>query len=119
MSEKANELIFKILRTDEWKAFQKSGVFTGSPVDLSDGFIHFSFRNQVEETARRHFADESELHLVACNGDSFSDKLKLEPSRGGDLFPHLYGQLRISDVVAEQLIQKDNSGQFHFQWSFD
>ena len=92
-------LIYKILRTPEWDALQADGSTEGAPVDLADGFIHFSTAAQVEETALKHFADVPGLLLVAVDADGLGDNLRWEPSRGGDLFPHLYRPLRDSDVV--------------------
>jgi uncharacterized protein (DUF952 family) len=91
-------MIFKICSRTLWEAAQRAGRFTGAPVDLADGFIHFSTGSQVRETARRHFAGESDLMLVAIAGDVLGDALRFEPSRGGDLFPHLYGDLAMSAV---------------------
>lgn len=92
-------LIFKIFRRPEWDAFRKAGQTAGAPVDLADGFIHFSTAGQVVETAARHFATESDLVLVAVQADDLGPTLKWETSRGGALFPHLYRELRLSDVV--------------------
>jgi uncharacterized protein (DUF952 family) len=92
-------LIYKILRSDEWNAFQAAGVTNGAPIDLQDGFIHFSTAHQAAETAATHFAGADGLMLLACGTDGFGDALKLEPSRGSDLFPHLYARLKISDVL--------------------
>lgn len=86
-------VIFKIVSTDAWRAAEAVGVFAGAPVDLADGFIHFSTAAQVAETAAKHFAGQTELLLVAIDGGSLGDALKWEPSRGGALFPHLYAPL--------------------------
>jgi uncharacterized protein (DUF952 family) len=91
-------LIYKICSRALWDEAQAAGVFTGVPVDHSDGFIHFSTAKQVEETARRHFAGERDLVLVAVACEDLGDALRFEPSRGGDLFPHLYGTLPLSAV---------------------
>lgn len=92
--------IYKILRPAEWAAFDRDGVTLGAPVDLADGFIHFSTAAQVAETVRRHFADESALTVLVCDADALGEALRWEPSRGGDLFPHLYAPLRRADVLA-------------------
>ncbi|MDF2140130.1 DUF952 domain-containing protein [Paenirhodobacter sp. CAU 1674] len=92
-------LIYKIFRRPEWDAFRNAGQTLGAPVDLTDGFIHFSTAAQVTETAARHFATESDLVLVAFDGDTLGPALKWEPSRGGALFPHLYRPLELSEVV--------------------
>jgi uncharacterized protein (DUF952 family) len=91
-------LIYKILTTDEWQAAQAAGVFYGSAVDRRDGFIHFSSGLQVKETAERHFSGQHGLVLLSVEADDLGSELKWEPSRGGDLFPHLYGPLPISRV---------------------
>ena len=86
-------MIYKICTAAEWTDAKAKGAFTGSAVDIADGFIHFSTAAQVEETARRHFAGQSDLVLVAIDPELLSDAVKWEPSRGGDLFPHLYAAL--------------------------
>jgi uncharacterized protein (DUF952 family) len=88
--------IFKILPRQLWINAIDVGTFTGSPLDLADGFIHFSTVTQVRETAVRHFAGQPDLLLVAVSTDALGDALKWEPSRGGDLFPHLYGPLPVA-----------------------
>lgn len=89
-------LIYKIVPRDIWREAQAKGVFEGAGVDLEDGYIHFSSRAQVEETAARHFKGAADLLLVAIEADRLGEALKWEPSRGGDLFPHLYGPLPLS-----------------------
>lgn len=91
-------LIYKILQPDEWLRLSAEGVFQGSPLDLKDGFIHLSAAEQVSETLARYFADAAELVLVAVDSDEVGDSLRWEVSRGGVLFPHLYGPLRLGDV---------------------
>lgn len=90
--------VYKIAPTDLWRAAQASGVFEGSPVDLADGFIHFSTAEQARETARRHFAGQSELMIAAVDAAALGAALRWEPSRGGELFPHLYAALSLSAV---------------------
>lgn len=92
-------LIYKIFRRPEWDAFRAAGVTTGAPIDITDGYIHFSTAAQVAETAAKHFGTESDLVLLALNPDTLGDALKWEPSRGGQLFPHLYRPLRLPDVI--------------------
>lgn len=93
-------MIYKICTAAEWCDAEARGIFTGSPVDITDSFIHFSTAAQVEETARRHFAGQSDLVLVAADPGALGDALKWETSRGGDLFPHLYGSLPISTATS-------------------
>ena len=85
--------IYKILPRALWDEAVTNGSFNGSPVDAADGFIHFSTAAQVHETAARHFQGMKDLVLVAVEADDLGEALKWEPSRGGDLFPHLYGTL--------------------------
>jgi uncharacterized protein (DUF952 family) len=85
--------IYKILSRAEWEAARTAGRFQGSAVDLADGFIHFSTAVQAQETARRHFAGQADLVTLEVEADELGPALKWEPSRGGDLFPHLYGPL--------------------------
>ncbi|MGE5535070.1 MAG: DUF952 domain-containing protein [Acidobacteriota bacterium] len=91
--------IYKICPASLWREAERSGVFGGSDVDRSDGFIHFSTGEQVAETARKHFAGQSELLLVHVDATRLGGRLKWEPSRGGALFPHLYGDLALSAVI--------------------
>jgi uncharacterized protein (DUF952 family) len=86
-------LIYKIVPEPLWRSAEATGQFGGAPVDLSDGYIHFSTANQVQETADKHFAGQAGLLLVAFDDADLGPALKWEPSRGGQLFPHLYGPL--------------------------
>ena len=90
--------IYKICSEAAWREAERRGVFEGAPVDLADGFIHFSTRAQLAETAARHFAGETGLVLVSVDETALGPALRMEPSRGGDLFPHLYGPLSIGAV---------------------
>ncbi len=95
-------LIFKIFRADEWAALRKNGATDGAPIDVADGYVHFSTAEQAEETAAKHFAGVDGLFLLAIEAETLGDALKWEPSRGGALFPHLYRQLKLEDVVWAQ-----------------
>ena len=86
-------LIYKIMSEAAWDAAMVQGRFDGAEIDLADGFIHFSTRAQVEETAKKHFAGQPGLMLVGVEEADLGDKLVYEVSRGGALFPHLYGPL--------------------------
>ncbi|SRR5260221_10329462 len=85
--------IYKICPADLWQGAVAADVFAGSPVDLADGFIHFSTADQVRETAAKYFACARDLLLVAFSDADLGAAVRYEPSRGGDLFPHLYGRL--------------------------
>ena len=90
--------IYKICETALWREAERKSVFTGAPIDIDDGYIHFSTADQAVETAAKHFAGIDNLLLVAVDADALGPGLKWEPSRGGDLFPHLYGALRLDAV---------------------
>jgi uncharacterized protein (DUF952 family) len=92
------DLIYKVASHELVDAALASGTFTGSPVDLADGFLHFSTAVQLPETLRLHFAGQSDLVLLGIYADALRSSLKWEPSRGGQLFPHLYGGLSMSAV---------------------
>jgi len=94
--------IYKILRGPEWAALRAERETPGAPVDVADGFIHFSTAEQARETAAKHFAGEDGLMLAALDTDRMGDALKWEPSRGGALFPHYYGPLKLEHVVWAQ-----------------
>lgn len=86
-------LIYKIADEAAWRSAEAAGVFLGAPIDLADGFIHFSTAEQVLETAAKHFAGREGLVLAAFDAGQLGDALRYEVSRGGDLFPHLYASL--------------------------
>jgi uncharacterized protein (DUF952 family) len=91
--------IYKICTVEEWTEAQRNGRFIGSEVDRRDGFIHFSTKEQVAETAAKHFAQLTGLVLVKVDADQLGSSLKWEPSRGGALFPHLYTPLDAAAAV--------------------
>ncbi|MEO8531117.1 MAG: DUF952 domain-containing protein [Deltaproteobacteria bacterium] len=91
-------LIYKIFRAEEWADMQAKGETLGAPIDVTDGYVHFSTAETVHETCAKYFAGVEGLVLLACESD-LMEPLKWEVSRGGALFPHLYRELRIDDVV--------------------
>lgn len=103
-------LIFKIFRDEEFATLQRDGETRGAPIDLADGFIHFSTATQATETAAKHFAGEEDLVVAAVEVMDVADGLKWEPSRGGDLFPHLYRPLRLGDVTWVAPLPLDEDG---------
>ena len=92
-------VVFKIVAAEEWAEAQAAGVFTGAAVDRADGFIHFSTAEQAPETAAKWFAGRDDLTLAAIDAEALGNDLRWEPSRGGALFPHLYGPLPMSAVL--------------------
>ena len=105
-------LIYHICRRDEWVAAEKTGSYAGSSQDIADGFIHFSTAGQVRASAARHRAGQAGLILLSVDPGSLCDALKWEPSRGGQLFPHLYGSLPVSAVRRADALDLDVDG-FH------
>ena len=106
--------IYKIVPAALWRGAEREGVFRGAPVDIADGFIHFSTAAQVEETAAKHFAGQNDLLLVRVGTDRLGPTLKWEPSRGGALFPHLYGDLPLSDVAVVEPLPLMPDGRHKF-----
>lgn len=92
-------VIYKIMTAQQWQVAQASGRFEGAPIDLKDGYIHFSDAATVRETAVKHFAGQHDLLLAAVEAEKLGEALKWEVSRGGALFPHLYASLPI-DVIS-------------------
>lgn len=107
-------VVYKILAGSEWEALQRDGESAGAPVDLADGFVHLSTGAQVAETAARHFAGQEGLWLLALEADRLGEALAWEPSRGGDLFPHLYAALRLEDVVRAEPLPLGPDGRHRF-----
>ncbi len=93
---------FKILTAQQWAAFQRDGVFTGAPVDLADGYIHMSTAQQVQETLDKHFAGQSGLVIAEAALSALGDAVKWEVSRGGAVFPHIYGDLPLSAIIGHR-----------------
>ncbi|WP_048648235.1 DUF952 domain-containing protein [Nitratireductor soli] len=91
-------LIYKICPRPLWQEAEAAGVFNGAPIDLADGYIHFSTAEQARETAARHFAGQDDLVLVAVDAGALGEALRFEVSRGGALFPHLYAPLALGAV---------------------
>jgi uncharacterized protein (DUF952 family) len=95
----AQTKIYKVLSSAEWSEAQRSGSFAGSPDDARDGFIHFSTAEQLEGTLERHFAGQKNLVVLEVDANALGEALRWEPSRGGALFPHLYGELAVVAVL--------------------
>jgi len=100
MTELKQNVIFKVLSSLQWAEAEKQGEFLGAEIDLTDGYIHFSTADQVRETVAKHFAGQTDLMLIGVDADQLGEALKWEPSRGGDLFPHLYASLSLDSVVS-------------------
>jgi len=107
-------LIYKIAPAALWRQAQESGRFDGAPNDIEDGFIHFSTAAQAEETAAKHFSGRADLVLIAVASERLGDALRFEPSRGGALFPHLYGDLDPAAVTKVDLLPLGPDGRHLF-----
>jgi uncharacterized protein (DUF952 family) len=105
-------VIYKIVSAEEWREAEAAGRFDGSEIDRRDGFIHFSTEAQVRETAARHFAGVRGLLLVAAHTAALP--IRWEPSRGGALFPHLYGPLPTQAVLWWRPLELGPDGQHLF-----
>ncbi|WP_339113109.1 DUF952 domain-containing protein [Thioclava sp. GXIMD2076] len=103
-------LIYKIFRPAEWQALQSQGSTSGAPIDLADGYIHISTAEQVRETAAKHFAQAGDLVLVSLEADTLGHALRWEVSRGGALFPHLYRDMTMADVIAHMPLPQGPEG---------
>lgn len=110
--------IYKIISASEWKAAEAAGVFKGVAIDLTDGYIHFSTASQAAETAAKHFAGQTDLLLITINPDALTQELTWEPSRGGALFPHLYGDLNMEAVAEKAVLPLNADGVHVFPPSF-
>jgi uncharacterized protein (DUF952 family) len=102
--------VYKILRRDEWRRAQAAGAFAGSAVDHRDGYIHMSTAAQAQETARLHFKGQGDLVVLEIEAESLGAGLRWEASRGGQLFPHLYGNLPAAHVTAVLEAPLDGDG---------
>lgn len=107
-------VVFKIARRAQWAEAEAAGRFAGSPVDLEDGYIHLSTAAQVAETARRYYAGMDDLVIVAVRTAPFGTAMMWEPSRGGDLFPHLYAPLDLAHVAWVKPLPLDADGRHLF-----
>lgn len=114
-----SSMIYKILRPHEWAEALESKSFAGAPVDVADGYVHFSTKDQVCETAEKHFNDADKIHLLGFDAEDFGDDLKWEKSRGGDLFPHLYAPLDVSRARERFSLSRRIDGSFDFRFMFD
>ncbi|MCA8944006.1 MAG: DUF952 domain-containing protein [Planctomycetes bacterium] len=107
-------VVFHLAREHDWRAAQDREVYTGSAQDRADGFLHFSTADQIVESARRHRAGERDLVLLRVDAHALGSALRWEPSRGGDLFPHLYGDLPLDAVLGDSALELGEDGHHVF-----
>jgi len=101
---------YKVLTGPQMVELEQTGAFKGAPVDLADGYIHMSTAAQLTETVDKHFAGQSYLHVVAVDLEALGDVVKWEPSRGGQMFPHIYGELPLNAALAYGPLERDADG---------
>ncbi|MFL0419446.1 DUF952 domain-containing protein [Sphingomonas sp. 179-I 2A4 NHS] len=101
---------YKVLTADQMAALERDGSFAGAPVDVADGYIHLSTAAQLTETVDKHFAGQHDLHVAAVDLEALGDQIRWEESRGGQLFPHLYGTLTLDTVVAYSPLEREDDG---------
>lgn len=106
----ADTVIYRLADRAAWKRALEDGAYRGAEVDARDGYIHFSTAGQLAETARRHYRGRENIVLLAVSAAALGDALRWEPSRGGELFPHLYAELRTGDVLWAKDVALDADG---------
>lgn len=109
---------YKVLTAGQYEAFRTDGVFRGAPVDLADGYIHMSTREQAAETVARHFSGQDRLVMLMVDLAPFGEAVKWEESRGGALFPHLYADLPLSAVAGKVVLRIGDDGTHQFPAGF-
>lgn len=100
------ELIYKIFTPAQWAAWRELGLSYGSAADRRDGFIHFSTAGQLRGTLDKHFSTHDHLWLIAASASNLGPDVKWEPSRGGQLFPHLYAAFHLRSAKTERAITR-------------
>ncbi|NNU17274.1 DUF952 domain-containing protein [Parvularcula sp. ZS-1/3] len=106
----SDRIIYKIFRPAEWEALKADGETIGAPIDIEDGYIHFSTAAQTGETLAKHFRGAGPLVLAFVDTSALPDALRWEPSRGGQLFPHLYAKLPLAAVVRSERLVPGEDG---------
>jgi uncharacterized protein (DUF952 family) len=106
-----DQIVYKVMSAEELSQMERDGVFRGSPVDIADGYIHLSCGAQLAETLDKHFSGVDGLVLAAVDLSRLGDTVRWEPSRGGQLFPHIYGPLPIEAVVSTAMLERTADGE--------
>ncbi len=108
------QIVYHLAREEAWRAAQADGIYRGMPEDRRDGFLHFSTAEQIVESAATHKAGRADLVLLAVDAASLGETLRWETSRGGSLFPHLYGDLGAETVLWAKPLPLDPAGKHIF-----
>ena len=103
-------IAYNVLTGPQMAVLETDGAFAGAPIDLADGYVHLSAADQVTETVDKHFAGQTDLHVAAVDLLVLGDAVKWEPSRGGQLFPHIYAALPLNAVLAYGPLERDADG---------
>ncbi len=102
-------IAYKVLTADQMRALEADR-FEGAPIDIADGYIHLSTKDQLTETVDRHFAGQSDLWVAAIDLDALGKTVRWEESRGGAQFPHIYGPMPLETVIAYGPLERDGDG---------
>jgi uncharacterized protein (DUF952 family) len=103
------DIAYKVLTADQMRALE-ADAFEGAPIDLADGYIHLSTREQLTETVDKHFAGQTDLWIAAVDLEALGDNVRWEESRGGALFPHIYGAMPLEVVIAYGALEREDDG---------
>jgi uncharacterized protein (DUF952 family) len=103
-------IAFKVLLPSELVALECAGSFAGAADDVAEGFIHMSTAEQLDRTLRKHFAGNNEVCIAAIDLEALGDRVRWEPSKGGQLYPHLYGPLPLDAVIAYGPLERNDDG---------
>ena len=106
----ADLVAYKVLTAAQLAELEHHGVFAGEPVDLADGYIHMSTAAQLDQTVTKHFGGQHDLTVAAVDLEALGDAVRWEPSRGGQLFPHLYGTLSLDSLIAYGPLEREDDG---------
>ncbi len=116
MNENQTEYIYKITTVQLWQKSLQLGILKGMPIDINDGYIHFSTKEQLAQTLSLYFKGQSQLVVFAVDVKNFAKNLKWEVSRGGALFPHLYDELKMNMVEFFRALDVDDNGETDLDW---
>ncbi|MFA7429053.1 MAG: DUF952 domain-containing protein [Rhodospirillaceae bacterium] len=110
----AGQRLYRLLPAADWRQAVADGAYRGAAHDAADGFIHLSTADQVEETAAKHYGGVPDLMVLTVDSARLDGEVKWEPSRGGKLFPHLYGTVPLEAVLGAELVATDRDGAYTF-----
>jgi uncharacterized protein (DUF952 family) len=106
----SDRIVYKVMLAAELEQMRRDGIFHGSPADIADGYIHLSCASQVAATLDKHYGGVDGLMLAAVDLSALGDAVRWEPSRGGQLFPHIYGSLPVGAVISVATLERTPDG---------